>query len=208
MITGRPSYIGLIGSMWGLGSVLGPVVGGAFTDSVAGWRWAFYINLPIGAVIVPILIFLVPTFDAKKGMSYRDRFQRCDWAGSALMVAAMTCLILAMTFGGGEYPWYSVPVVGCFISGGTMIPRDLLTVGYLAILFVISQTLYVPGQTKQKRLFPVEMLFMKTTVLLVILSATAAGTALIPLNYTPIYFQFTRVLPHSIHHLMKRVIRQ
>lgn len=185
-----------MGSMWGLGTVLGPVVGGVFTDSAVGWRWAFYIDLPIGGLIAPILIFLVHSFDAKKGMSYRERLNTgCDWIGSTLLVGTMTFLVLAMTFGGGEYPWYSVPVVGCFLSSGTTIPglESLLTLGFLGILFAISQTLYVPWQTKQKRLFPVEMLLMKTTVLLVILAATGAATLIITLYYIPIYFQFTRV---------------
>src|ERR1700733_15187081 len=71
--------------------------------------------------------------------------------------------------------------------------QGLLTLGFLAILFAISQTLYVPWQTKQKRVFPVEMLLMKTTVLLVILAATGAATLIITLYYIPIYFQFTRV---------------
>jgi len=179
--------------MWGLGSVLGPLVGGAFTDSNAGWRWAFFINLPIGALIAPVLLFLIPSFDAQKGMPYGERMKRCDWIGSVLLVATMVCFILAMTFGGGEYPWYSVPVVGCFLSAGITPHERLLRTGYLAILFVISQTLYVPGQTKQRRVFPVEMLCMKTTVLLVILTATLASTAIITLYYVPIYFQFTRV---------------
>ena len=175
--------------------MLGPVVGGALTDSSAGWRWAFYINLPIGALIAPILLYLIPSFDTHKGMPYRERLKKCDWIGSMLLVATMVCLILAMTFGGGQYPWYSVPVVGCFISAG-MTPHKMcfLKVGFLAILFAISQTLYVPGQTKQRRVFPVEMLCMKTTVLLVILSATADAAAIVTLYYIPIYFQFTRVL--------------
>src|SRR5579859_3801158 len=53
-----PKYIGMTGAMWGLGTVLGPVIGGAFTNSGATWRWAFYINLPIGALVAPILFFL------------------------------------------------------------------------------------------------------------------------------------------------------
>jgi hypothetical protein len=68
-----------------------------------------------------------------------------------------------------------------------------LKLGFLGILFAISQTVYVPWQTKEKRVFPVEMLFMKTTVLLVILAATGAATLIITLYYIPIYFQFTRV---------------
>ena len=108
----------------------------------------------------------------------------------------MTFLVLAMIFGGGEYPWYSVPVVGCFLSSGTTTIsglQSLLTLGFLGILFAISQTLYMPWQTKQKRVFPVEMLLMKTTVLLAILAATGAATLIITLYYIPIYFQFTRV---------------
>ena len=104
--------------MWGLGTVLGPVVGGAFADSHAGWRWAFYINLPIGTIIAPIIIFLIPSFDCQKGTPYRERLKKCDWIGSILLISALVCLILATTFGGSEYPWYSVPVVGCFISCG------------------------------------------------------------------------------------------
>src|SRR5277367_1915658 len=119
-----------MGLMWGLGTVLGPIVGGALTDSAAGWRWAFYINVLIGALIAPILIFLIPSFDAKRGMSYRDRLNSCDWIGSALLAATMTCLVLAMIFGGGEYPWYSVPVVGCFISAGMIKPLDLSKVRF------------------------------------------------------------------------------
>lgn len=79
------------------------------------------------------------------------------------------------------FRWYDRPL------------QHLLTLGFLAILFAISQTSYMPWQTKQKRVFPVEMLFMKTTVLLVILAATGAATLIITLYYIPIYFQFTRV---------------
>jgi hypothetical protein len=61
------------------------------------------------------------------------------------------------------------------------------------VIFAFSQTLYMPGQTKAKRVFPVEMLFMKTTVLLFIETATAGAIVFTCLYYIPLYFQFTRV---------------
>jgi len=177
----RPSYIGLTGAMWGLGTVLGPVVGGAFTDSSAGWRWAFYINLPIGGLILPILIFLVPDFDAQKGKPYWQRIKQIDWIGVILLTGMIVSLILALTFGGNQYAWSSGQVIGTFV-----------TFGVLAILFAFSQTTYMPGQTKERRVFPVEMLFHRTIVLLFILIATSAALAFVTLYYIPLYFQFTR----------------
>jgi MFS family permease len=88
----RPQYIGMTGAMWGLGTVLGPVIGGAFTDSSATWRWAFYINLPIGALTAPVLIFLIPPFDALKGNSFLTRIRRIDWIGTTLLCGSITNL--------------------------------------------------------------------------------------------------------------------
>jgi MFS family permease len=177
----RPGYIGLTGAMWGLGTVLGPVIGGAFTDSSAGWRWAFFINLPIGALIAPVLIFLIPTFDAQKGKSYMERLRQVDWIGSTLLTGMIVALILGLTFGGNEFAWNSGQVIGTF-----------LTFGVLVLLFAFSQSLYMPGQTKEKRIFPVEMLLKRTTILLFILIATSSALAFVTLYYIPLYFQFTR----------------
>jgi MFS family permease len=103
-----------------LGTVLGPIVGGAFAHtSKFGWRWAFYINLPIGAIITPILIFLVPSFDAKRGMPYKERIKQIDWVGSVLLVLTIVPLFLGITFGGNQFPWDSAPVIGAFASFGS-----------------------------------------------------------------------------------------
>jgi MFS family permease len=175
----------MTGAMWGLGTVLGPVIGGAFTTSSAGWRWAFYINLPIGALTAPVLLFLIPPFDALKGTSLLGRLKRIDWIGMILLTGSITSLVLALQFGGNQFAWNSGAVIGCFV-----------TFGVTLILFAFSQTLYMPGQTKQRRIFPVEMIFNRTTVLLFILTSTGATTVFLAIYYIPLFFQFTRV--HSL----------
>ena len=79
-------------------------------------------------------------------------------------------------------PWNSPQVIGSFV-----------TCGVILIIFAFSQTLYMPYQTKERRLFPVEMLFNRTTVLLFILTAVGTTTIITSIYYIPLYFQFTRV---------------
>lgn len=168
--------------MWGLGTVLGPVVGGAFTTGHGGWRWAFYINLPIGALTAPFLLFLIPEYDALKGTSIKDRLKKIDWIGLIVFCGMISSLVLGLQFGGNEYAWNSGQVIGCFVSFGVLL-----------VIFTFTQTLWMPGQTKQRRLFPLDMLFTRTPLLLGVISGTASTSILIAIYYIPLYFQFTRV---------------
>lgn len=67
-ITERPLYVSGTGLTWGLGTVLGPIVGGAFQQSQVGWRWVFCINLFIGAACAPAWLFLLPSKDPRPGV--------------------------------------------------------------------------------------------------------------------------------------------
>ncbi|KAI1768270.1 MFS general substrate transporter [Hypoxylon sp. FL1150] len=77
----RGFYTSLVGAFWGVGSVLGPVIGGAFVESSATWRWAFYVNLPIGALTIPASIISLPLFLPVKGLTIRERLGTIDFAG-------------------------------------------------------------------------------------------------------------------------------
>lgn len=172
----------MTGAMWGVGTVMGPVVGGGFADSSASWRWAFYLLLPIGALGVPIMIFLILPFDALRGMSVLHRLKRIDWIGFILHVGWTTALVVGLQSGGNEFAWDSKQVIGAFV-----------TFAISLVLFAFSQTLYMPGQTKERRIFPVEMIFNRTTVLAFILTATSTTTVYMILYYLPLHFQFILV---------------
>jgi EmrB/QacA subfamily drug resistance transporter len=100
----RGRYMGLIGSVFALSSVAGPLLGGFFVDSLS-WRWVFYVNLPIGAVALAVVTLRLHL--------PRSRTEhRIDWLGAALLTAAVVCLILLTTWGGAQYAWGSTTIIG------------------------------------------------------------------------------------------------
>ncbi|KAE8445897.1 hypothetical protein EG329_012676 [Mollisiaceae sp. DMI_Dod_QoI] len=176
----RPMYVGGTGLTWGLGTVLGPIIGGAFTDSSAGWRWSFYINLCIGAACAPVYLFMLPRNDPRPGVSFMDRAREMDYLGGLLTIGAFISGVMAMSFGGVTYPWNSGKIIGLFCCSGV-----------LFILLGIQQVWCI-FTTESRRIFPIE--FFKSRTILILFAMTAAGgtAVFVPIYMVPIFFQFTR----------------
>lgn len=176
----RPVYVSSTGFTWGLGIVLGPVVGGAFNQSSVGWRWAFYINLLVAAVCAPFYLFLLPSKDARPGASLKARAVEMDYAGVVLQAAALTSFVLAINWGGITYPWNSGRIIALFVISGVL------------FIFLGIQQVYNIFTSLERRIIPVQ--FFRSRSVLILFSVTAAGgaCAFVPIYMVPIFFQFTR----------------
>jgi EmrB/QacA subfamily drug resistance transporter len=105
----RGRYMGLMGAVFGISSVAGPLLGGFFVDNLS-WRWVFYVNVPIGAVAVAIVSLRLHLHAAR-------RRHRIDYLGAGLLAGGVSALILLTTWGGNQYAWGSSTILALGIIG-------------------------------------------------------------------------------------------
>jgi EmrB/QacA subfamily drug resistance transporter len=105
----RGRYMGLIGSVFAVASVAGPLLGGFFVETLS-WRWVFYVNMPIGVVAVLVVVF-------KLHLHVPKHRHRIDYLGATLLTAGVSALILVTTWGGNEYAWGSLTIVVLALVG-------------------------------------------------------------------------------------------
>lgn len=100
----RGRYMGYMFAVMPLSMIGGPLLGGLFTDQIT-WRWAFYVNVPLGIIALAVI---TRTMDLQKGAAKA----KVDWLGAALLTLWTTCLVLVASWGGAQYDWASPQIIG------------------------------------------------------------------------------------------------
>lgn len=119
----RPRYFTMILGTWALGSVIGPLIGGAFVQK-ATWRWCFWLNLPICGVALPMAIFFVTLTQPATDLA--TKLGRVDWFGNFLFIASLTSFLIAISWAGIQFAWSSFH---------TLVPLCLGIIGIAAAVY-------------------------------------------------------------------------
>jgi EmrB/QacA subfamily drug resistance transporter len=109
----RGKYQGAFGAVFGVASVIGPLLGGFFVDNLS-WRWVFYINLPIGAVALVVVTAVLPAASNRRKHSI-------DYLGATLIAGFATCVVLATSWGGTTYAWSSPVIIALFVGAVVLV---------------------------------------------------------------------------------------
>lgn len=170
----RPGLIGLIGAVFGLSSVLGPILGGVFSDKVT-WRWCFYINLPIGGVaaILLFVFFKTPPQAMTTKATWREKFLQMDPLGVILVMAGIISFILAVEYGGQKKSWNSGTVIGLFVCSAL-----------IWVSFAIWEFFNEDRAMLQRRLLRKRFVWQPS-----MFQCFFAASYYVLLYYLPIYFQ-------------------
>ncbi|KZT41235.1 ABC transporter [Sistotremastrum suecicum HHB10207 ss-3] len=120
----RPMIIGLLGINLAMGIIIGPLLGGVFTDHIS-WRWCFYINLPLGGIAILTILFLLrvpPSQDQRQSTTWKQKLQILDIPGSLFCIGTTVCLLLALQWGGTSKRWNSPTIIALLSLLGVLVP--------------------------------------------------------------------------------------
>ncbi|KAF3401555.1 Efflux pump roqT [Penicillium rolfsii] len=114
----RPTLIGMMGAMYGLAAIAGPLLGGVFTSSSKlTWRFCFYINLPLGFICALVIVFFMSSFSGGKTgkVKLMEQVKQMDVPGTLILLPAVVCLFVALQWGGTKYSWGNGRIIALLV---------------------------------------------------------------------------------------------
>ncbi|KAF4831765.1 Efflux pump aflT [Colletotrichum siamense] len=169
----RPMYQGMFGAVFGIASIIGPLVGGAFTTRLT-WRWCFYINLPFGGVAALVIVFLLKLPDREAStLSTKAKLAQLDFYGTSVLIPGTVCLLLALQWGGLTYAWNNGRIVALLVLA------CVLLLGFVMVQIFLPKTATIPPKV-----------FKQRSILAGVFATFCIGSQnMIIIYYLPIWFQ-------------------